>query len=695
MKALYNWVKEFVPLKASAEELRRALSNAGIVVDSVEDSPAGPRLEVDLTTNRPDCLGHYGLAREAAAAFRATLERVNPKLREAKEKAEAVTRVTIEAPELCARFTARVIRGVRVGPSPAWLRERLEAVGQATINNIVDATNYVMLELGHPLHAFDLDRLAEGRIVVRRARRGEKIRTLDNVERALTPEMLVIADAERAQGIAGVMGGAASEIALETKNVLLECAWFEPASIRRTARALGLRTEASTRFERGMDPEMAELASRRCAELIQQLAGGEILAGVVDEYPRPPERQRITLTRRELLRVMGADVPDRDIEEILAALGFAPARADELRGSAGSLMAAWECTKPSWRHDTTREIDLIEEVARHFGYGNFPARMPPARQAARPMPHAEAADRLREVLLGLGYDEIICSPLVSPERDAIFAPPARKPAPLANPLSVESSVMRRTGIVSMVDALEWNINRGQRNLRLFEFGRAYQLGDGQPVETPVLTLGATGLARRKSVHEAERGFGFADLKGDLDTLGELAGCFHWEEGAPEWLDAACSARVSCAPGAAQGEIGVAGRLARSVTARLKLRQEVFVAELLLEPLFAGYEARRAAVRFRDLPRFPAVERDFSLLLSEQTNFGQVRDVIHAISIPEIVRIEAVDRFRGGQIPAGKYSLLVRVTFQSAQATLTDAQVNEFAGRITAALEQRLGATLRS
>ncbi|MGH9789931.1 MAG: phenylalanine--tRNA ligase beta subunit-related protein, partial [Candidatus Acidiferrales bacterium] len=297
MKILYNWLKELVDVSAPADEVRQRLSAAGVVVDTVEDSPAGPRLDVDLTTNRPDCMGHYGIVRELAAIYRVPLKAVQPKLKEASATAESVTRVEIECPDLCGRFTARVLRGVKVQPSPDWVRQRLEALGINAINNVVDATNYVMLELGHPLHAFDMDTLAERRIVVRRARRGEKLRTLDGIERALTPEMCMVCDAAKPTGVGGVMGGGETEIGFATKTVLLECAWFDPLSVRRTARELGLRTEASTRFERGMDPEMTELASRRCAELIQQLAGGEILKGVVDNYPRKPERQKIELTR--------------------------------------------------------------------------------------------------------------------------------------------------------------------------------------------------------------------------------------------------------------------------------------------------------------------------------------------------------------------------------------------------------------
>src|ERR1700737_1062869 len=331
MKILYNWLKEFVDLTATPEELRKRLSLSGTAVEALEQTAAGPMLDTELTSNRADCLGHYGIAREAAALYRLPLKPVEAYPREVAEPATAATRVDIEPPELCGRYTARVLRGVKVGASPDWLRQRLEALGQASINNVVDATNYVMLELGHPLHAFDLDLLAERRIVVRRARAGENIRTLDGIERTLTAEMCVIADAARAVAIAGVMGGAETEIRAATKTILLEAAWFDPISIRRTSKTLGLRTEASMRFERGADAEMAEMASRRCAELIQKL-GGEVLAGVVDIYPGRAAPPAIELTRKELLRVMGADVPDADVEAILSALGFAPVRVNTAPG---------------------------------------------------------------------------------------------------------------------------------------------------------------------------------------------------------------------------------------------------------------------------------------------------------------------------------------------------------------------------
>ena len=699
MKVLYNWLKEFAELAATPEELRTRLSLTGTAVEALEQTAAGPLLDAELTSNRADCLGHYGIAREAAVLYGVSLKRVDPRPQESSEQASAATRVQIDAPELCGRYTARVLRGVKVGPSPDWLRQRLEALGQASINNVVDATNYVMLELGHPLHAFDMDLLAEKRIVVRRARAGEKMRTLDGLERALTNEMCVIADATRAVAIAGVMGGGETEIRSSSHNILLEAACFDPISIRRTSKALGLRTEASMRFERGADPEMAETASRRCAELIQQLGGGEVLSGAVDIYPGHVEAPLIELTRQEFLRVMGADVPDAEIETILSGLGFAPSRSDATRGNAGSREAAWKCRRPSWRGDVAREVDLIEEVSRIYGVDKFPARLPAAKLPAVRLEYAEADDRLREILIGLGYQEIITIPIVDEPSDAMFRPEGVTPARIANPLAGDASVMRSTGAITMARALEWNLNHGQRNVRLFEFGKTYHWNGTQPVETRVVTLGATGLAREKGVAETERAYGFADLKGDLDQIGRIAGGLAWTPGGPEWLHPAHAGKFSLRAGGVGTRtvetVGHAGQLARRVSERFKLRQDAYIAELELEPLCAGYKTARAALRYQPLSRYPAVDRDFSLVLADGTTFAAIEEAILALGITEVSSIDAVDLFRGKNMPAGKFALLVRVKFESRQATLTEAQLTEFSSRILAALEQKLGATLRA
>lgn len=710
MKVVYNWLKDFVDVLVSPQELASRLALSGTNISSVENGPHGIVIDAEVGSNRPDCLGHLGIAREVGAAYKLPLKPVSSKPAEsATAKASDAVKVEIQSPELCGRFTARVIRGVKIQPSPSWLRDRLEASGVASISNVVDVSNYVMLELGHALHAFDYDKVRDHRIVVRRAKPNEKIRTLDGIERQLDPGICMISDGDgsRAVGVGGIMGGAETEISFSTKNVLIECAWFEPIPVRRATRFLKLHTEASTRFGRGADPEMAEVASRRAAELILQLGGGELLAGVVDVYPGKRTAKKIQMTRAEILRVMGADVPDKDIESILSALGFAPVRIDQNRGAAGSLLAVWECTQPSWRAEVEREIDLVEEVARVYGLDKFPPRLPAARQGAARLPHHEAETRLRERLIGLGYREILTIPHVAEERDALFRPPDVQPARLANPLSEEANVLRSTGLPTMAAALEWNLNRGQRNVRLFEIGRSYRLDGSESVETRVLTIGATGEAREKGLCDAAREYAFADLKGDLDALGALAGGFEWGDGGSNSLHPAHRGRVSLDVALTGGKssffdvqggaafLGEGGELARRVAEKLKLRQEVFLAEIALGPVFAAMSAAKDARRYEPIPRFPAVERDFSLLLVDGTPFSRVEKTLNSLKITELSSIQAVDLFRGKNVPTGKYSLLVRVTFQSREATLTEAQISGFSSRIVAALEKQLGAQLRA
>src|SRR6266446_2140653 len=635
MKVSYNWLKEFVDVAASPGEVASRLALSGTNIASIETGTHGAVIDAEITSNRPDCLGMLGIAREVGAVYRLPLKINSPKPPESKTAgASEAVKVRIEAQDLCGRFTARGIRGVKIQPSPKWLKDRLEASGVASINNVVDVTNYVMLELGHALHAFDYDKVRDHRIIVRRAKPGEKMRTLDGIERTLDPGICVISDGDgsRAAGIGGIMGGAETEISFSTKNVLIECAWFEPIAIRRAARFLKLHTEASTRFGRGADPEMADLASRRGAE--------------------------------------------------------------------GSLLAAWECTQPSWRAEVEREIDLIEEIARIYGLDKFPPRLPAARQGAARLAYYEAESLLRERLIGLGYREILTIPHVAEERDALFRPEGIAPARLSNPLSEEASVLRSTGIVTMAAALEWNLNHGQRNARLFEIGSHYRLHGFESVETRVLTIGATGEAREKGLYDSAREYSFADLKGDLDAIGELASGLRWEESSTSWLHAARRASihlntVNSNEAKHLSHLGVAGQLARRVAERLKLRQDVFLAELALEPFYKSTHLAKAARRYEPLSRFPAVERDFSLLLTEGTRFSDVTKTIQSLGISAIASIEATDLFRGKNVPAGKYSLLVRVTFQSRDATLTEAQISDYSGKIIAALEKNLGAQLRA
>jgi phenylalanyl-tRNA synthetase beta chain len=697
MKVGYSWLKEFVEVTVTPEEIASHLALAGTNIAGIENGPHGAVIDAEITSNRPDCLGMLGIAREVGAIYRLPIKNTAPKPAESgSAKASDALSVKIEVPELCGRFTARVIRGVKIEPSPAWLKDRLEAAGTASINNVVDISNYVLLELGHPLHTFDYDLVRNHSIIVRRGKPGEKIRTLDAIERTLDPNICVVCDGDgsRAVGIGGIMGGSETEISFSTKNVLIECAWFDPIAIRRAARFLKLHTEASTRFGRGADPEMAEVASRRAAELILQLAGGELLSGLVDVYPGKRGAKKITITRAEFLRIMGADVADKDLEAILSSLGFAPVRVDHNRGSANSLLAAWECTQPSWRADVEREIDLIEEVARVHGLDKFPPRLPAARIGAARLPHQEAETRLRERLIGLGYHEILTIPQVAEERNELFRPADAVPAKLSNPLSEDANVLKSTGAVTMASAIEWNLNHGQRNVRLFEIGHHYRFVNGKSVESRALTIGVSGAARAQGLYDAPRDYNFSDLKGDLDAVGVLSGGLRWENRGPDWLNAAKRGTIYLGKEGNQ-PLGVAGQLTKRVADKLKFRQDVYLAEVAVGPLYCMYYGVKNNRRYEPLPRFPGVERDFSLFLADGVTFAEVTKTIESLGIPEIASVEAADLFRGKNVPAGKFSLLVRVTFQSRESTFTDAQISDFSSRIVTALEKNLGVSLRA
>ncbi|MBI4466085.1 MAG: phenylalanine--tRNA ligase subunit beta [Acidobacteria bacterium] len=681
MKILLEWLKEYVSVAVAPAKLAQDLTLAGLGIEGTSETPGGPLWELEITTNRPDLLSHYGVARDVSALYAQPLKPVTPKPAEAAEPASRAARVEIADPDLCHRYVALVVRNLRVQPSPDWLRKRLEACGIASINNIVDVTNYVLLELGHPTHAFDLDTLTDKALIVRRAKAGEKLTTLDGVARELKPHHLVIADARRPVALAGIMGGADTEISLRTKNVLLESAWFDPIATRRAAKELGLRTEASYRFERGMDPEAPLRAAQRCAELFLELAGGELLAGALDVYPRPWKAAEIHLRQSEIVRVLGEALPAPEIERILTALGFAITRAGK---------DAWQARAPSWRRDVSREIDLIEELARLYGYDKFPSRLPAARRPVESLPHARAEAAVRERLEAQGFDEAVSFSLVDPVDAQKFLAPGEELARLRNPLSEELSILRPSGLPSLVEALAWNVNRGQRHVRLYEIGKAYTVPSGQFRERRVLTLGGTGLLREKGVHAAEQPFDFFALKGALEAVLEA---FRLDRVEFRPCDAAYfhpGQRAALQAGAKQ--FGLLGQLSPGLAAHFKLRQEAFLAELDLEALYAaGLRARR----YQAISRYPAVGRDFSLLLDERTSFAAVRGVIEKLKIPELVAVEAVDRFRGGSIPTGRYSLLVRVTLQSPEQTLTDEQIRSLSERIVRALEKELGATLRA
>jgi len=679
MKISVNWLKEFVDIASEPRQLKSDLTMIGLNTESLVQVGDDWVLDVEVTTNRPDCLNHYGTARELATHYRQPLKKLEVSVKESGGPAQEVASIEISDPDLCARYCARVVQNVQVKPSPDWLVKRLEAVGQRSINNVADVTNYVLMELGHPLHAFDLSRLKQRKIIVRRAKPGEPLRTLDGVDRILSRDNLVIADGTHPVALAGVMGGEESEISPSTKAVLLESAWFEPVSIRRTSKSQGLHTEASHRFERGADIDMAPVALDRTAALIQELAGGEILSGMIDVYPRPIHHPDLTLRRSTIGRILGSEVPGQEVERILRGLGFLVKRADD---------ESWQVSVPSFRVDVSREVDLVEEVARHIGYDHLPSRVRPALPSVERDAARDKVITTSSVLVGLGFHEIIAPSMVDPAESERFS--AATPVVLANPLSQDASAMRSSAVPSMLRAIRWNLDRGADDVRLFELGKTYNMdASGKPQEQRTLTLGATGHRRAASVYDSEAPLDFFDLKGDLEAvLGAFeVSALAFVPSDFSYFQPGRSGRLT-----SRGvDLAVFGLIHRDLARDYKLRQEVWVAEIDFERLL-DFSLRSR--KFQAISKFPAVERDFSLVVPDALPFGRLSSAITALALREVCGFRPVDRFRGGTIPPGQYSLLLRVTFQSQSHTLTSDEVGGLSQKLLNAL-QELGANLRS
>ena len=682
MKISYQWLKEFVDVPVDARTLAQDLAMVGLPVESIEAHGDDSVLEIEVTANRGDCLSHWGIAREVATIYRLPLKPITIAFPEEGSEAAQAASVQIADADLCYRYCARVVSGVKVGPSPAWLVKKLESVGQRSINNIADITNLVLFELGHPLHAFDLDKLSRHSVIVRRAKKGERLTTLDGVERTLDRDNLVIADAQKPVALAGVMGGGDSEISPSTKNVLIESAWFLPTSIRQTARSMGLHTEASHRFERGADLNNAVTAMNRCAQLIRELAGGSIHRGFIDCYPQPVTPPEILLRHAQLRRHLGVDIDAAQMERILESLQFEKT-ATEKDGQ------RWRV--PSWRNDVTREIDLVEEIARHYGYEKFPARLPKGATRGTNLPWAKPVAQIRERLRALGYFEAVAFPFLDAEEGAKFS--HLTPVEMANPLSEVAAAMRTTALPSLLDLLGRNIRRGQRDVRLFEVGKIYYRDNAKRVrERPVLVFGATGDFRAKNVHEAAaKAYDFFALKGDVDEVLSL-----FETGG-----AACTpaenpfnsyrADQSCDVSLEGKRPATFGALNPAVLERYKIKQDVFAAEIDLEWLLSRGLRQ---FHFRGLSPFPAVERDLSFVLSTQISCEEILRAVKEVRAEHLTDVHPFDRYQHASLGEGQYSFSLRLTFQSNERTLVEQEVNPQVERVMQAIESRLGARIR-
>jgi len=668
MKISPHWLRDFVDFPVDYARLADELTLAGVAVEGISGEGDSTVFEMEITTNRPDAMNHYGVAREASALYNLPLKPIEPKLPPAQGKSEVT--IDIQEPELCPRFTAREIRGAAIKPSPASVASRLQLLDQRPISNAVDATNYVLWESGKPTHVFDLDLLEGRRLVIRRALDGEILKTLDGVERKLSTEDLVVADAVNPVGLAGVMGGFDTMITERTKNILIESAWWDPVTVRRMSKRHGLHTDASHRFERGADFESTIVSTNRVAELILNSGGGTLIGGVIDVIARKLDLAPVVLDLREVQRILGEPLSTLEISRILTRLGFTM-----LPGAEDSYLVHI----PSWRLDCEREIDIIEELARMHGYDKFPNTLPAYSGEVRDLPDAHKDARLRSTLMALGYNEAISLTFISKEDARRFSPAAE--LDLANPLSDEASVMRTSMVPSMLNMLAYNLNRGSENVRLFESGNVFEASGEKSVEMKRISIGATGSAIETGVHQAARPFSFFDLKGDVESL--LAPFGHWtlyyDAQTADYYHPGRSARAVM-DGATVAQFG---QIHPDVAAARKLRQDVFVAEIYLDRL---YQHDLRQVRYEALPRFPAVERDFSFVFGEGVEFEKIRQSINELGITELRSFAPAEIFRGEKVGAGKYSILMRAKLQSSERTLRDDEVAQWSGQITKALE---------
>ncbi|MBX7220655.1 MAG: phenylalanine--tRNA ligase subunit beta [Blastocatellia bacterium] len=682
MKISYNWLRQYVETSLSPRELAEKLTCVGLAVDSVDPQGDDFVLDFDLTSNRPDALSHVGIAREAAAICGTTVKLPAIAFAEVTAPTAEAARVTIEAPDLCPRYTARVIRGIKVGPSPDWLVKRLEAVGQRSISNVVDVTNFVLLELGHPLHAFDYDKVTDHHIIVRTAREAEPLTTLDGNDRTLNPSMLVIADAKEAVAMGGIMGGGDSEISDTTVNVLLESAYFEPNQVRRTARALELHTEASHRFERGADCEMVVTALNRCAQLIQEVAGGEILAGVIDVYPQPQARSPIMLRHERIAALTGVEVEPERVVSILTSLGFTLETVAQGE--------AWRAVAPSYRRDVNIEEDLIEEVVRLVGYDAIPTTLPGWGGAGSYLPGESERRRIRQTLTGQGFSEAISFSWMNEAKLSLVS--SQEGLLVLNPLDKHEGRMRTTLLPGLLNAVAHNFNYGTANLRLFEVGKIF-LGTTKGFEErEQIALAITGSPTVDDWSTSARMESFYTLKGVLERMlealqidtaafvvpeGDLPGLFFTGQTAQVLLEGA--------------PVGWVGRVSLKAAELYRFKQPVFVAELNLPALL---ERPQTFKPYRPLPKFPTVERDISAFFDTDIAFATIRTEVFNLGLPALKAVNLREVFTGKQIPAGKHSLMLNLVYRLEDRTLTDEEVSQQHGQVTSLLQSRFGAEIR-
>ena len=678
MKISLNWLKDYVDIGLPLRELLDCLTMIGLVAEVSEEKADDVILDIETYANRPDTLGHLGMAREIGAMLCSPLKDQTWPLIDLPARTSELVDVQILDEDLCPRYCGVVVKGVKTGPSPDWLRTRIEAMGLKPINNIVDVSNYVLFATAQPIHAFDLSRIAGPRILVRRAKKGETLRTLEGKDVALSPEMLVIADEKRPVAIAGVIGGEESAVTAETQDVFIESATFDPASVRRTRKELEIQTDAAYRFERGADISFAPHAAIMAASLLTQF-GGKVAKELIDVYPRPRKPKEIVLRSRRIAEILGVEVGDAFVEKTLEDLGFA------LKANQQGL---WRVQVPFFRVDIEREADLIEEIARFFGYDKIPVVVPPF-EILEPVPSDK--DRIRKLsqeLFQFGFDEVINQSFADPEGESALRS-GKSPVEIRNPISSKASVLRTTLLGGLLENTAWNRNRGQEGVHIFEIGNVYSWNENAAAEEQSLGLSTTGPLGAPHWKGKPAETDFFHLKGALEAVLENLryAPIVFEEAASPFFEEDYSLAVSF-KGQTIGRLGqVHGRLLDLYS----VKGPVFAAELNLGLLFSK---QPRPFEYVPLPRFPGVVRDLSFLVGRDVPYQGIKMAIDKLGLPHLEDFGVIDHYAGANIPKDKKSLSLRFTFRNPKATLVAEDVDKAEQKIVKSLKSAFKIELR-
>ncbi len=682
MKINLDWLSDYVDIKEDVQTLADALTMAGLEVESIEEVEGETVFEIGVTPNRPDWLSHLGVAREIAAIFGRVLRLPETELKENGPDVQAMTSIDIEDPEGCPRYSGRVVMGVKLGNSPENIARRLESIGIRSISNVVDATNYAMMELGQPLHAFDYHRLSENRIVVRKAFKDETLETLDGQKRELTQDDLLICDGFGPVALAGIMGGFNSEVVESTKDLLLESACFDPPTIRRSSKRLGLSTEASYRFERGTDPSGTARAVDRLAFLIQEWGGGDICKGVWDAHPGPEEGRKVQFRMARVGAFLGVDIPEKEAVSALERLQLEPEK------KKGDL---WTITPPGFRRDLALEEDVIEEIARIYGYDHIPVTMPVGRTVpVKTEPIDRLQGSIRDALEGQGFNEAVTYSFISEsDIDDLGIGGGLAPVSLMNPISEEMTVMRTSILPGLLKALRTNVSRRLEDIRLYETGRVFLPCEGCELPEERLRVAGlmAGVRNRKKWFRGLEGADFFDIKGAVESMLSSIGIrdISFKEMDIPYLQPGQSAWVM----AGEVSLGVAGTLHPSQRERYRLREWGGVFELDLHHML-DVDTKKQYTR---MPQYPEVLRDLAVVVGSgvpaEMMEGVIREKGDALS-----RVHLFDLYDGKGVPEGSRSLAWSLSFQSGDRTLTDEEVDASMAAIVKALEKEFGAKLR-